>query len=88
MDFSKYLGEVGLAELWKLMLAYVDNKIFIGTREEYETTLDSIPVGAMVIITDESDVIEPPVDEEGTTQSTIAILGIAKLGDIILGKKE
>lgn len=88
MDFSKYLGEIGLAELWKLMLAYVDNKIFIGTREEYESTIDSIPVGAMVIITDESDVIEPPVDEEDTTKSTIAILGIAKLGDIILGKKE
>ena len=88
MDFSKYLGEIGLAELWKLMLAYVDNKIFIGTREEYESTVDSIPVGAMVIITDESDVIEPPVDEEGTTKSTIAILGIAKLGDMILGQKE
>ena len=88
MDFSKYLGEVGLAELWKLMLAHIDNKIFIGTREEYESAVDSIPVGAMVIITDESDVIEPPVDEEDTTKSTIAILGIAKLGDIILGKKE
>lgn len=88
MDFSKYLGEIGLAELWKLMLAHVDSKIFIGTREEYESTVDSIPVGAMVIITDESDVIEPPVDEEDTTKSTIAILGIAKLGDIILGKKE
>lgn len=88
MDFSKYLGEVGLAELWKLMLAHVDNKIFIGTRKEYESAIDSIPVGAMVIITDESDVIEPPVDEEGITKSTIAILGIAKLGDVILGKKE
>lgn len=89
MDFSKYLGEIGLAELWKLMLAHVDNKIFVGTREEYESAGDSIPVGAMVIITDESDVIEPPVDEEeGTTKSTIAILGIAKLGDVILGKKE
>ena len=55
---------------------------------KYESAIDSIPVGAMVIITDESDVIEPPVDEEGTTKSTIAILGIAKLGDVILGKKE
>ena len=27
MDFSKYLGEVGLAELWNLMTAYVDDRI-------------------------------------------------------------
>ena len=50
MDFSKYLGEVGLTELWNLMTAYVDNKIFIGTKSEYEAAAANIPVGTMVVI--------------------------------------
>lgn len=82
MDFSKYLGEVGLAELWDLMTAYVDGKIWIGTREEYESAASTIKVGTMVIITDESDVIEPEVE----VNSTSATLGIALLGSMILGQ--
>jgi hypothetical protein len=85
MDFSKYLGEVGLTELWNLMLAHMDERLFIGTRAEYEAAIGSIPVGAMVVITDESDVVLPPVVEKPS--STIAILGIAKLGEMILGKE-
>lgn len=85
MDFSKYLGEVGLAELWNLMLAHMDERLFVGTRAEYEAAIGSIPVGAMVIITDESDVVLPPVVEKPS--STIAILGVAKLGEMILGKE-
>jgi hypothetical protein len=85
MDFSKYLGEVGLTELWNLMLAHMDERLFVGTRAEYEAAIGSIPVGAMVVITDESDVVLPPVVEKPS--STIAILGVAKLGEIILGKK-
>lgn len=86
MDFSKYLGEVGLTELWNLMTAYVDGKIFIGTRAEYEANASNIAVGAMVIITDESDVIIPPIVEKPEKDSTIAILGTALLGQMILGR--
>lgn len=82
MDFSKYLGEAGLAELWDLMTAYVDGRIWIGTREEYEAAASTIKVGTMVIITDESDVIEPEVE----VNSTSATLGIALLGSMILGQ--
>ena len=87
MDFSKYLGEVGLAELWDLMVAHVSGRLFVGTRAEYEAAVDSIPVGAMVVITDESDVVLPPVVEKSEMESTIAVLGIAKLGQMILGKR-
>ena len=85
MDFSKYLGEVGLTELWNLMLAHMDERLFVGTRAEYEAAIDSIPEGAMVVITDESDVVLPPVVEKPS--STIAILGVARLGEMILGKE-
>lgn len=83
MDFSKYLGEAGLAELWDLMTAYIGDRLFVGTRAEYEATASSIPIGAMVIITDESDVVLPEIEED--TSST-AILGTAQLGAMILGK--
>lgn len=82
MDYTKFLGEVGLTELWNLMTAYVDGRLFVGTRAEYEAAAASIPVGAMVIITDESDVVEPPVEDT----SSIAILGTALLGSMILGQ--
>lgn len=85
MDFSKYLGEVGLTELWNLMLAHMDERLFVGTRAEYEAAIDSIPVGALVVITDESDVVLPPIVEKPS--STIAILGVARLGEMILGKE-
>lgn len=95
MDFSKYLGEAGLAELWNLMTAYVDGKIFIGTRAEYEANAANIAVGAMVIITDEGDVEIPPIVEKPEevpeenlpdSDSTIAILGAAILGQMVLGR--
>lgn len=92
MDFSKYLGEVGLTELWNLMTAYVDGKIFIGTRAEYEANISNIAVGTMVIITDESDVVIPPIVEKPevvlppSSDSTIAILGAALLGQMQLGR--
>lgn len=82
MDYTKFLGEVGLAELWNLMTAYADNKLWMGTRAEYEAAAADIAVGTMVIITDESDVIEPEVEDT----STIAILGTALLGSMILGQ--
>ena len=86
MDFSKYLGEVGLTELWNLMIAHMDERLFVGTRAEYEAAIDSIPVGAMVVITDESDVVLPPIVEKPEQDSTIAILGTAILGQMILGR--
>lgn len=82
MDYTKFLGEVGLTELWNLMTAYVDGKLWMGTRSDYESAAAGIPVGTMVIITDESDVIEPDVEDT----SSIAILGIALLGSMILGQ--
>lgn len=53
MDFSKYLGAIGLAELWKIMMAHIDKKIFVGSRAEYENKKSTIPVGALVVIVDE-----------------------------------
>ena len=49
------------------------NTYFVGTLAEYEAQKDTIPVGALIIITDEGD-------EES------AILGQAILGKMILGK--
>lgn len=89
MDFSKYLGEVGLTELWNLMTAYVNNKLFIGTKEEYKAAAANIPVGAMVVIIDESDIIIPPVveeEEKPEIDTTIAVLGAALLGKMKLGR--
>lgn len=83
MDFSKYLGEVGLTELWNLMLAHMDEQLFVGTRAEYEAAIDSIPVGAIVVITDESDVVLPNIAIRPST-SNVAILGVAKLGEMKL----
>lgn len=85
MNENLYMGEVGLAELWSLMTAYVDGRIFVGTRAEYEAKASEITVGTMVIITDESDVVIPPV-EDAPADSTIAILGTALLGSMILGQ--
>lgn len=94
MDFSKYLGEAGLAELWNLMMAELNSRLFIGTRAEYEANSMNIPIGAFVIITDESDVVPPPAveptptpppaEDEPTTQT--AMLGQAILGQMLLGK--
>lgn len=53
MDLSKYVGAIGLAELWKLIILHIDKKIFIGTRAEYELKKTTIPVGAIIVITDE-----------------------------------
>ena len=98
MNENLYMGEIGLAELWNLMTVYVDGRLFVGTRAEYEAAAASIPEGAIVIITDESDVVLPPAVEEPDVvlppaveepemESTIAVLGIAKLGQMILGKR-
>ena len=84
MDYTKYLGEAGLAELWNLMTAYVNKKIFIGTLSEYEAAASTIPVGAIVVLTDESNVEIPPVEDE--TISSAAILGTALLGSMLLGQ--
>lgn len=94
MDFSKYLGEVGLAELWDLIMAQLDSRLFIGTRAEYDAIATNIPVGAIVIITDESDVVLPPVIEEPDIPEveepeislTTAKLGTALLNQMILGQ--
>lgn len=89
MDFSKYLGEVGLAELWDLIMAQLDSRLFIGTRAEYDAIAADIPVGAIVIITDESDVVLPPVVEEPDKPEislTTAKLGTALLNQMILGQ--
>lgn len=83
MNENLYMGEVGLAELWNLMKNYVDGKVFIGTKKEYNTAYaaGAISVGQLVIITDEPDVVIPEVEEN---TSSIAILGTAVLGQCIL----
>lgn len=84
MDFSKYLGEIGLSELWNLIIAEMDNRVFIGTKTEYEQNVENIPMGALVVITDEDDVVIPP--EEIITEHN-SILGSAILGKMELGKE-
>lgn len=86
MDFSKYLGEAGLSELWSLIMAQMDSRVFIGTREEYESEINNIPNGALVIITDDTDVIIPPPKEE-IIEEFSAVLGSAILGKMQLGKE-
>lgn len=86
MDFSKYLGEAGLSELWDLIMAQMDSRVFIGTREEYESEINNIPNGALVIITDDADVITPPPKEE-IIEEFSAVLGSAILGKMQLGKE-
>ena len=88
MDYTKYLGEAGLAELWNLMTAYVNKKIFIGTLNEYEAAASTIPVGAIVVLVDESNVEIPPVEDETPEEvvSSAAILGTALLGSMLLGQ--
>ena len=89
MDFSKYLGEVGLTELWNLMTAYMDKKIFIGKKAEYEAVADSISPGTLIIITDEIDVAVPPTINKPSISitTTSATLGAAKLGKMKLGQE-
>ena len=95
MDFSKYLGEVGLAELWNLMIAYMDKKVFVGTQDEYNEVASTLPIGAIVVIIDkEEEIIPPPIEDEEeilppSQDETVATacLGTAKLGAMILGKK-
>lgn len=81
---QKFLDAQGVSDLWKLIAAYVDDKLWMGTRLQYDiaAALGEIAVGTMVIITDESDVVEPPVEDT----SSIAILGTALLGSMILGQ--
>lgn len=88
MDYSKYLGAAGLTELWNLMTAYIDKKIFIGTQEEYEAIAHTIPLGAIVVIVDKSDVVIPPEEDEAPEEvvSSAAILGTALLGSMLLGQ--
>ena len=95
MDFSKYLGEVGLAELWNLMIAYMDKKVFVGTQDEYNKVANTLPIGAIVVLIDkEEEIVPPPAEDEEeilppVQDETIAAayLGTAKLGAMILGKK-
>lgn len=100
MDFSRYLGEVGLAELWKLMTSYVDEKIWIGTQSDYDKQVSNIKIGTIVIIIDEKEGYEPPAPEEPDIEdptenekpdvidptSISAKLGAALLGAMILGQ--
>ena len=98
MDFSKYLGESGLAELWKLMTSYVDGKIWIGTQNDYEKQSSNILNGTIVIIIDNEEGDKPPAPEdtenpedndpnEDLTSSSSAKLGYALLGTMILGQE-
>lgn len=73
MNDNLYMGEIGLAALWKLMKEYVDEKIFIGTQDNYDKISDSIAEGSLVII----------IDDEAEMTST---LGEAILGKLILGR--
>ena len=50
--------------------------VFIGTTSEYEAQKDTIPEGAIVIITDDNDSV---------ADSTSSILGTGVLGYMILG---
>ena len=69
METSKYLGQEGLSQLWNLIMGYSNDKIFIGTREEYETrnAENIFPVGCLIILVDE---INNENDNEGGSNAT------------------
>lgn len=82
---QKFLDTQGVSDFWKIITTYVDNKIWVGTKTQYNiaAALHEISAGTLVIITDENDVVIPPKEEN---TSSVAILGTAQLGAMILGK--
>ena len=83
---SKYLNLDGLTEYDALIKAFINSKIFIGTYEQYETANANgqVPIGALVIITDDATGGGSSGGESDST-STTAILGQAIIGLMILG---
>lgn len=86
MSTNKYLNLDGLLEYDALIKAFINSKIFVGTYEQYETANadGKIPVGALVIITDDGTSGGGSSGGDNTS-STTAILGQAILGQMILG---
>lgn len=57
MTENKYLDYEGLSQLWNLIMNHLDNKLFIGTREDYEikNANNDIPSGCLIVLLDEND---------------------------------
>lgn len=75
-ELSRVINFVGETKLNK-------DRIFIGTMKEYQEAngIGSVPVGALVVITDEDNVQSP------SSGKTISRLGIAIIGSMILGQE-
>ena len=84
MEEKKYLNLDILtlydALIKKFVGTSIDNKLFIGTYEEYEAAnaAGSIPVGALVFITDDEN------ENENTNDSTSSALDVGQLDYMIL----
>jgi hypothetical protein len=57
METNKYLDQEGLSQLWNLIVSYSNDKIFIGTRAEYEAknAENAFATGCLIILVDEID---------------------------------
>lgn len=90
---SQYLNIDGLALYDALIKEFINNKIFIGTYEQYQTANanNEIPINALVIITDDNNSGSGGSGGSGdssgdnTSTSTSSKLGEGALDYMILG---
>lgn len=90
----KYMGMDSLVTYDTLIKAFINGKIFVGTKEEYDEAYadNRIAIGALVILTDDENSSGSGGSGSGgsgdnteETISTTAVLGEAVLGYMILG---
>lgn len=84
---TQYLNIEGLTIYDALIKTFINSKIFIGTYAEYEAanTDGEIPVGALVIITDDETSGSGGSSGDSSSTSTSSLLGTGVLGYMVLG---
>ena len=95
MAEKKYMGLESLNAYDALIKAYIDGKIFVGTYAEYQNANANgeIAINAIVIITDDENNSSSSGGNSGdntgggsdSSTSTTSVLGIAVLGQMVLG---
>lgn len=83
----KYMGYESLEAYDALIKAYIDGKIFVGTYAEYTTANadGKIALNAIVVITDDENNGSSGGGNSDSSTSTTSVLGVAVLGQMILG---
>lgn len=87
MEEKKYLSLDMLALYDALIKEFINSKIFIGTKAEYETANANgkIPINTLVIITDDETTSGGSGSGDSSSTSTSSLLGTGVLGYMILG---